>query len=191
VTLRLLRLLACQLLLALACVGAWVPAQAADGIEISRAAIEASDDGYRLNTVYDFELNSGLRDALQHGVQLHFTTEIELVRPRWYWRDERAVSAKRTIRISYDVLTRQYYVTVVGSFQERFQTFEDAMFMVRRPTRWLIAPKGKLKAGEEYEVSLRMYMDREYLQKPLQVNAFNDSDWRLTSSRKTFTYRAE
>jgi len=191
VTLRLLRLLACQLLLALACVAAWVPARAADGIEISRAAIEASDDGYRLNTVYDFELNSGLRDALQHGVQLHFTTEIELVRPRWWWRDERAVSAKRTIRISYDVLTRQYYVTVVGSFQERFQTFEDAMFMVRRPTRWLIAPKGKLKPGEVYEVSLRMYMDREYLQKPLQVNAFNDSDWRLTSSRKTFTYRAE
>ncbi|EKU81235.1 MULTISPECIES: DUF4390 domain-containing protein [Massilia] len=190
-TLRLLRLLACQLLLALACVAAWVPAQAADGIEISRAAIEASDDGYRLNTVYDFELNSGLRDALQHGVQLHFTTEIELVRPRWWWRDERAVSAKRTIRISYDVLTRQYYVTVVGSFQERFQTFEDAMFMVRRPTRWLIAPKGKLKPGEVYEVSLRMYMDREYLQKPLQVNALNDSDWRLTSSRKTFTYRAE
>ena len=190
-TLRLFRLIACQLLLALACVGAWVPARAADGIEIARAAIEASDDGYRLNTVYDFELNSGLRDALQHGVQLHFTTEIELVRPRWWWRDERAVSAKRTIRISYDVLTRQYYVTVVGSFQERFQTFEDAMFMVRRPTRWLIAPKGKLKQGEVYEVSLRMYMDREYLQKPLQVNAFNDSDWRLTSSRKTFTYRAE
>ena len=190
-TLRFLRLLACQLLLAIACVAACVQARAADGIEIARAAIEASDDGYRLNTVYDFELNSGLRDALQHGVQLHFTTEIELVRPRWWWRDERAVSAKRTIRISYDVLTRQYYVTVVGSFQERFQTFEDAMFMVRRPTRWLIAPKGKLKPGEVYEVSLRMYMDREYLQKPLQVNAFNDSDWRLTSSRKTFTYRAE
>lgn len=178
-------------MLAIACVGACAQARAADGIEITRAAIEASDDGYRLNTVYDFELNNGLKDAIQHGVQLHFTTEIELVRPRWYWRDERTVSAKRTIRISYDVLTRQYYVLVVGSFQERFQTFEDAMFMIRRPTRWLIAPKGKLKAGEEYEVSLRMYMDREYLQKPLQVNAFNDSDWRLSSSRKTFIYRAE
>lgn len=190
-TLRFLRLLACQLLLAIACVGAGAQALADDGIEIVRAAIEASDDGYRLNTVYDFELNHGLRDAIQHGVQLHFTTEIELTRPRWWWRDEKTVSQKRTIRISYDVLTRQYYVTVVGAFQERFQSFEDAMFMIRRPTRWLIAPKGKLKAGEEYEVSLRMYMDREYLQKPLQVNAFNDSDWRLTSSRKTFTYRAE
>ena len=36
-----------------------------------------------------------------------------------------------------------------------------------------------------------MYMDREYLQKPLQVDAFNNADWRLASNKKTFTYRAE
>lgn len=190
-TYRFFRLLACQLLLAFACAFAGAPAWAADGIDITRAAIEAGDDGYRLNTAYDFELNHGLKDAIQHGVQLHFTTEIELTRPRWWWRDEKAVELKRTIRISYDVLTRQYHVMVMGSFQQSFQTFDEAMFMIRRPTRWLIAPKGKLKPGETYEVSLRMYMDREYLQKPLQVNAFNDSDWRLTSNRKTFTYRAE
>lgn len=192
---RFFRLLACRLLLVLACVlapaFAGAQAWAADGIDITRATIEAGDDGYRLNTAYDFELNHGLKDAIQHGVQLHFTTEIELTRPRWWWRDEKAVDLKRTFRISYDVLTRQYHVMVVGSFQQSFQTFEEAMFMIRRPTRWLIAPKGKLKAGETYEVSLRMYMDREYLQKPLQVNAFNDSDWRLTSNWKTFNYRAE
>ena len=190
-TYRFFSLFACQLLLAVACALMGAPARAADGIDITRATIEAGDDGYRLNTASEFELNHGLKDAIQHGVQLHFTTEIELTRPRWWWRDEKAVDLKRTIRISYDVLTRQYHVMVMGSFQQSFQTFEEAMFMIRRPTRWLIAPKGKLKPGETYEVSLRMYMDREYLQKPLQVNAFNDSDWRLTSNRKTFNYRAE
>jgi len=192
VTLRFLRLLACQLLLVFAC----ATAQAADGIEITKAAIEASEDGYRLDTAYAFDLNHGLKDAIQHGVQLHFTTEVELTRPRWWWRDEKAVSERRTIRISYDVLTRQYYVHVVGSqqlggFQQSFQTLDEAMFLIRRPNRWLIAPRGALKRGEVYNVSLRMFMDREYLQKPLQVNAFNDSDWRLASNRKSFTYRAE
>ena len=191
-TLRFLRLLACQLLLVFAC----ATAQAADGIEITKAAIEASEDGYRLDTAYAFDLNHGLKDAIQHGVQLHFTTEVELTRPRWWWRDEQAVSERRTIRISYDVLTRQYYVHVVGSqqmggFQQSFQTLDEAMFLIRRPNRWLIAPRGALKRGEVYNVSLRMFMDREYLQKPLQVNAFNDSDWRLASNRKSFTYRAE
>ena len=191
-TLRFLRLLACQLLLVFAC----ATAHAADGIEITKAAIEASEDGYRLDTAYAFDLNHGLKDAIQHGVQLHFTTEVELTRPRWWWRDEQAVSERRTIRISYDVLTRQDYVHVVGSqqmggFQQSFQTLDEAMFLIRRPNRWLIAPRGALKRGEVYNVSLRMFMDREYLQKPLQVNAFNDSDWRLASNRKSFTYRAE
>jgi hypothetical protein len=187
VTLRFFRLLACQLLLVFAC----AQAQAADGIDITRASIESTDDGYRLAANYAFDLNHDLADAIQHGVQLYFTTEIELTRPRWWWRDEKAVSSRQTVRISYNVLTRQYHVSVMGSVQQSFPSLEEAMFLIRRPSRWLIAPRGALKPGETYQVSLRMFMDREYLQKPLQVNAFNSSDWRLASNRKTFTYRAE
>lgn len=185
---RFIRLLVCQLLLVLVC----AQAQAADGVvEVTRANIEASDEGYRLAVAYSFDLNRGLEEAIQHGLPLSFTTEIELTRPRWYWTDDRAVSARQTARIRYDVLTRQYTVWVLGSVQQSFGTLDEALFQIRRPSRWLIAPRGALKRGELYTVTLRMYMDRELLQKPLQVNAFNDSDWRLTSSKKTFTYRAE
>jgi hypothetical protein len=65
------------------------------------------------------------------------------------------------------------------------------MLLIRRPSRWLIAPKGALKPGETYNVTVRMFMDREYLSKPIQVDALNNSDWRLASHKKTFTYRAE
>jgi hypothetical protein len=174
-------------MLALAC----VTAQAADGIEITRAAIEASDDGYRLNAAYAFELNPSLEQALQHGIVLSFTTEIELTRPRWYWTDDRAVASRRTVRLYYDVLTRVYHVSTPGSVRQTFDTLDEVLFLIRRPSRWLIAPKGALKVGETYTVSLRMYMDREYMVKPLQVDAINNSDLRLASPRKTFTYRAE
>jgi hypothetical protein len=187
VTSRFFRLLACQLLLVFAC----ATAQAADGIDITLAKIEASDEGYRLGANYSFDLNRDLEEALQHGVKLYFTTEIELTRPRWYWRDDRAVSSKRTVSISYDVLLRQYYVSTGGSVQQTFQTLDEAMFQIRRPGRWVIAPKSALKSGESYEVTLRMYMNRDLLQKPLQVNALSNSDWNLASNRKTFTYRAE
>jgi hypothetical protein len=187
VTLRFFRLLACQLLLAFAC----ATAQAADEIDITLAKIEATDEGYRLGANYSFDLNRDLEDALQHGVKLYFTTEIELTRPRWWWRDDRAVSSKRTVSISYDVLLRQYYVSMGGSVQQTFQTLDEAMFQIRRPGRWLIAPKSALKPGESYDVTLRMYMNRDLLQKPLQVNAFSNSDWHLASNKKTFTYRAE
>jgi hypothetical protein len=187
VIVRFIRLLACQLLLAFAC----AQAHAADGIEITQAIIEASDDGYRLKATYAFQLPHGLENALQMSVPLNFTTEIEVTRPRWYWFDEKAVSARQTVSISYDVLTRQYNVRMPGSVQQSFPTLDEAMFMVRRPNRWLFAPKGALEPGKTYTVTLRMFMDRELLQKPLQVNAFNNADWHLASNKKTFTYKAE
>ncbi|WP_229217566.1 DUF4390 domain-containing protein [Massilia forsythiae] len=185
---RFFRLLACHLMLVLAC----ATAQAADGIDITLANIEASDEGYRLRTVYAFDLTPGLEQAVQHGMPLYFTTEIELTRPRWYWiTDDKAVSSRRTVKLQYDLLTRIYHISTPGSVQQTFDTLEEALLWIRRPGRWLIAPKGALKPGENYNVTLRMFMDREYLKKPLQVDALNNSDWRLTSHRKTFTYRAE
>jgi hypothetical protein len=101
------------------------------------------------------------------------------------------VSKRRTVRLHYDLLTRQYIVQVIGSIQQSYPTLDEALFLIRRPNRWLIASRGDLKPGESYNVTLRMFMDRDYLQKPLQVDAFNNSDLRLGSHKKTFTYRAE
>ncbi|NHZ60886.1 DUF4390 domain-containing protein [Massilia sp. CCM 8694] len=170
---------------------AFGPARAAEVVDITHAHIEATDEGYRLAASYAFELNEGLEDAIKHGVQLYFTTEIELTRPRWYWYDDKAVSARQTIRIWYNVLTRQYHVSVLGSMAQSFPTLEDAMVLIRRPSRWVIAPKAALKRGETYNVTVRMFMDRELLPKPMQVNALNNSDWRLASKNKTFPYTAE
>lgn len=163
-------------------------ANAADGVEITRARIELAEDGYRLNAAYSFELNHQLEDAIQHGVKLFFTTEVELTRPRWYWYDDRAVAQRQTVRLSYDVLTRQYVVVVLGRMQQSFATLEDAMVLVRR-TNWLIAPRGTLKAGETYNVTLRMFMDRERLTKPVQTAS--SDQWQLESKDKKFQYRAE
>lgn len=185
--LRFFRLLALQLLLACAC----AQAQAADGIEVTRAGIEASEDGYRLKAEYVFDLNVGIEDAIQHGVQLYFTTEVQLTRPRWYWYDDRAVSQRQTMRIWYNVLTRQYQVGVMGGMQQSFPTLDDAMVLIRRPSRWLIAPRGALKPGETYNVTLRMFMDRERLSKPIQINATSNKQWRLDSKDRKFQYRAE
>jgi hypothetical protein len=169
---------------------ACAPALAADDVEITRALIYAADDGYRLDVAYRFELNHGLEDALQRNVRLSFKTTIELTRPRWYWTDEKPVSISRTDNIRYDALTRKYIVSARGSMHQTYDTIEETLFSIRRPNRWLIAARGELKPGETYHVTLRMFLDREELQKPLQVNALNDADWHF-SSKKTFTYRAE
>ncbi len=190
-TKRFLRLLACQLLLAFAC----AQALAAEAIDITHAHIEATEDGYRLAASYAFELNADLQLAVEHTLPLQFKTEIELTRPRWYWKDERAVDTSQVITLSLDPLTRQYIVRVNSgdriTLQQSFPTLEDAMVLIHRPSRWQIARRGELKPGEIYNVTLRMYMDQGFFSKPLRVGALNNSDWRLASKDKKFTYKAE
>ena len=168
-----------------------VAAYAADGADMTKARIETSDEGYRLSAAFSFDLNRGLEDAINRGVPLYFTTEVELTRPRWYWFDEKAINATQTIRISYNVLTRRYHAAITGSLQQSFDTLDDAMSLIRRPSRWVIADKGALQVGEVYKVAVRMGLDLAQLPKPFQVNALNNSDWRLSSDWKTFNYRAE
>jgi hypothetical protein len=165
--------------------------RAADGIDIAQSHLESSDEGYKLSSTFAFDLSKGLEEAVNRGIPLYFTTDVELRRPRWYWLDEKTVSTSQTIRIDYNVLTRQYRAGIVGSVQRNFSTLEDALFLIRRPSRWVVAERGALKVGELYNVEVRMRLNLEFLPKPFQVHALNNSDWRLSSDWKYFNFRAE
>ena len=168
------------------------PATYAAEVEIAEAHLEYTDEGYKLAAVFNFELNRSLEGAIARGIPLYFTTEVAIRRPRWYWLDERAASATQTIRISYNVLTRQYRAAINGSnLQQSFASLEDAMSLVRRPGRWIVAPPEALKPGELYTVALRMELDVAQLPKPFQVHSINSSDWRLSSDWRYFNFRAD
>ena len=160
-------------------------------VEIEQAHIEESTEGYRLSATYDFDLNRGLEDALNRGIPLYFTTEVQLTRPRWYWFDAKDISETQTIRLTYNVLTRQYHAAINGRLQLSFGSLEDALSLIRRPNRWVVADRDELKAGQTYDVAVRMQLDVAQLPKPFQVHALNSSDWRLASDWKHFTYKAE
>jgi hypothetical protein len=166
-------------------------ARAADGVDIVQAHLEPSEEGYKLSATFAFDLNRGLEDVITRGVPLYFTTEVELTRPRWYWFDERALNASQTVRISYNVLTRQYHAAITGRLQQSFNTLDDALSLVRRPSRWVVAERGMLKVGETYNVAVRMRLDLAQLPKPFQIHALNNSDWRLSSDWKYFQFKAE
>jgi hypothetical protein len=178
------------LLVGLLFTGPSTTAHAAD-IDVLGASIDSTEDGYRLSTAYAFELNHGLESTIMRGIPLYFTTEVELTRRRWYWLDETAIRAVQTTRVSYNVLTRQYHASINSSLQQNFSTLEDAMAMVRRPPRWIIADLKALRSGELYNVAVRMQLDIAQLSKPFQVNALNNSDWHLSSDWVSFSYKPE
>jgi len=159
-------------------------------IAIDTVAIDKSDDGYRLVASFSLDLPRGLEDVLQRGVPLYFTTELEISRPRWYWFDEKPIAASRTIRITYNVLTRQYSATVVGNLQQNVNSLEEALNLVRHPQRWLFAEDGQLSEGQTYQAAVRIQLDMSYLPKPFQINVINNSNWQLSSQWKLFSFTA-
>jgi hypothetical protein len=185
--------LTCWLLAALM-LALFVPqgsARAAEGIEIVQAHLEPSEEGYRLSATFDFDLPRGLEDAIARGFPLYFTTEVIITRPRWYWFNQVTISESQTIRISYNLLTRQYRAAITDRLQQTFGTLEDALSLVKRPSRWVVADKSALKPGETYTVGVRMHLDVAQLSKPFQVHALNSSDWQLSSEWKYFSFKAE
>jgi hypothetical protein len=165
--------------------------QAAEGIELLNAAIEASDDGYRLSSRFNVELTHSLEDALLRGVPLYFTLQVELSRPRWYWFDEVAVTASRTIRLSYNVLTQQYRASIDGNLHRNFARLDDMMALLRRPGRWLIAEPSSLKKDANYSVGVQLALDVSQLPKPIQVSAIGSAEWRIASEWARFNYRPD
>lgn len=170
---------------------AQTPQRDSESIEITRANLEQSEEGYRLALSFSFELPRALEDVVLRGIPLYFTTEVEISRPRWYWFDERAIAVSRTVRLSYNVLTQEFHVSSGGGLYQSFNSLEDALSVIKRPARWLIAEKGALKPGETYVVALRMGLDVARLPKPFQVHAINSSDWRFSSDWKYLTFKAE
>ena len=151
----------------------------AEGISVNRAEMRLNEDGYQLSASYDINLTFAAQQALARGVPLYFVGEFLMTRSRWYWFDERIFQGEQTVRLSYNVLTRQYRLSR-GTLFQNFVNFEDALNVLARQSSATI-PADLMKADSSYIVAVRLRLDVAYLPLPLQVNALTGKDWTLDS----------
>ena len=163
-----------------------VPFARAEGIEVTSATVEPSEDGWMLDATFDMQFSQRLEEAVNRGVPLYFVVEFELARPRWYWFDEKPVQLSQTYRISYTPLLRQYRLAV-GSVYQNFTRFEEVTRVLSRLRGWHVAEKGALKKDQVYQASVRMRLDTAQLPKPFQLNAISSRDWTLDSDWHRWT----
>ena len=168
-----------------ALVAAWLAlaiplAAAADGIEVKKAAFRITEDGGVLEADFEVTLNQTLEGALSKGVPLYFVLDFELMRPRWYWVNEKIAASQQQYRLSYNALTRQYRIGV-GNLYQNFTTLGEALgFMSRVRRREDIEP-GLLRTDASYAAAVRLRLDTAQLPKPFQLNTLGSRDWNLTS----------
>lgn len=174
----------CSLLFCLR--GAW-----AEGIVIKSAEIVPQENTFTLNATFDVSLSHVLEDALTRGVPLNFITEFELEYPRWYflnlWNKDIANYRNRQ-KLSYNVLSRQYRLSV-GGLHQNFDTLDEVLAVMGRTRNRPVAQRDGVPPGEVYIAGVRMWLDTSQLPKPLQINALGSRDWNLSSDWYRWTFK--
>jgi uncharacterized protein DUF4390 len=166
-------------------VAAAAPARS-DGIEIQRAALTAAEDGYFLEADFEITLTHTLEDVLNKGVPLYFMLEFELIRPRWYWLNEKVAYDRQQYRLSYNALARQYRVGL-GKLYQNFSSLPEALAFLSRARLRDIAEPGALAKGTNYIAAVRMRLDTSQLPRPFQITAVGSRDWSLSSDWHRWT----
>lgn len=186
------RWLCAALLAAGALAFAAAPADASDRIEVRSAELRpATDgDGLELDATFDFDLPWALEDAVSRGVPLYFVVDFELFRSRWYWFDERRVTASLTYRLSYSPLTREYRLAR-GTLALPFDTLGEALAILRRVGSWNVVERGALTPGASHWAQVRMRLDTTQLPRPFQIGAITSRDWTLGSEWRNVPVRAD
>jgi len=151
----------------------------AEGISVNKAEARLNEDGYQLSASYGIHLTFATQQALERGVPLYFVGEFLLTRSRWYWLDEKIFQGEQTIKLSYNVLTRQYRISRGALFQN-FASLEDALNILSRQSSMTI-PANLVQQDSDYIAAVRLRLDITQLPKLLQVNALTSKDWALNS----------
>jgi len=175
----------------------------AEGITVNKAEVRQSDDGYHLVASYDIHLTFELQQALERGIPLYFVNEFIITQPRWYWFDEEVFKNEQTVKLSFNVLTRQYRISRGALFQN-FSGIDEALSILSRqnsaaiPAGFIKQESGyvaelikKITPESSYIAEVRLRLDTTQLPKLLQVNAMTGNDWTLDSNWYRWVIRPE
>ncbi len=167
-----------------------IPAARAEGIQAPQIEVVQRGELFHLNGAFSIQLSPTLDDALRRGVQLTFVQAVETERTRDWWLAEGLSDLERSVRLSYNALLRQYYVTLNG-VSSAHESLSDALYAAGDLRDWAVVNVKQMKKRAEYKIYVRMYLDISQLPKPLQVNALASSGrWQLDSGwlERSFKY---
>lgn len=162
--------------------------------EISALRFERTAEDLLLSASVKFDLSPVVEEALLKGVALNFVAEVDVLRERWYWLNQRLLSAERHMRLAYHPLTRRWRVNVSSgqlptaglgfSLSQNFETLAEALSVVQRLSRWKIGDTAELDLEPRYLVDFRFRLDMSQLPRPLQIGTLGQVDWDIAAATR-------
>lgn len=156
-------------------------------VEIQTLAVTRSPEAIAAEYQLRVTLPRTVEDAALRGVPLYFRAEIELFKPRWYWRDDRVARVSREWRLSYQPLTSTWRVSQAGLGQTH-ATLAEALASMTQASQWRVADVGTADADGRHYAEFSWRLDTSQLPRPLQIGLNNPvtsvgSDWTLGVER--------
>ena len=166
-------------------------AQTQAPVDVNNIRLEQTPDGMYLSATLRFELPSAVEDALLKGIPMTFVAEAQVLRDRWYWYDKNVAWATRSVRLSYQPLTRRWRISVMAngesstgaSLSQSFDQLSDAIAAVRRISRWKIAEGAEVDQESRHNVDFRFRLDITQLPRPMQIGITGNADWNIAVQR--------
>ncbi len=169
-------------LLWLAVAAAALPAAHAQSVELATLQLQKADGALNIDFSARVALPRAVEDALQRGVPVYFVAEAQLLRNRWYWRDERVARVSRSWRIVYQPLTSAWRVSLGGLYQT-FPSLGEALVFASRSGGWKLVDLSQLDTDKNYYVEFNYRLDTSQLPGPMQFGLGGQGDWAVGVSR--------
>jgi len=160
-----------------------VPQAAAQGVELATLQVTRGDEDVTLEFAARVTLPKAVEDALQRGVPVYFVAEAQLLRRRWYWRDERVARVQRQWRIAYQPLTSTWRVGL-GGLNQSLPTLAEALAAVSRSAGWKLVDAAQIDPDSRYTVEFSYRLDTTQLPGPMQFGLGGPGDWALGAERR-------
>jgi hypothetical protein len=170
-------------------------AQSANGpsVEVTELRLEKSEGALLLQSSLRLDLSSVVEDALQKGMPIHFVSEVEITRDRWYWYDKKISTVARHYRLAYQPLTRLWRLNVsrepigtvglASSLSQSFDTVPDALAAIRRTVNWKVADLSEIDSDNKYTLMFKFRLDVSQLARPFQMTAGSNAEWNLAAQK--------
>jgi hypothetical protein len=152
------------------------------GIEIRDVRTELRDSAWYLFARIDYQLNREILDALQNGIRLTFSLQVEVNESRNWLPDSEVTALQRDYELSWQPLSRSYLVRETGSDEpSSHTTLFAALHELGTVADLPLVDAGLLERDARYEIRLRTLLDQQHLPGPLRMLAFWNDDFSLES----------
>jgi hypothetical protein len=152
------------------------------GVELGTLQLQRAEGALNLEFNARVTLTRAVEEALQRGVPIYFMAEAQLLRNRWYWRDERVARLSRSWRVAYQPLTGAWRVSLGGLYQT-FPSLSEALATASRSSAWKLAELSQLDADKSYYVEFSYKLDTSQLPGPMQFGIGGQGEWAVGATR--------